>query len=314
MLVNITPESLENGSRTSVVKTENNFNPKNYLDTKLGAGEDKKVLVIRLLPIDLKTGNPFVKVHMHNVPVPKEIAEKGHKNYMCISKNQDINHEKYGNRCPFCELNREEYNKSLEFPEGSEERKEHQKKSCVYISKEAMIVRCIERGKEDEGVKFWKFNLRNDKTDPYNQMINIYRQRKETAERKGNVANIFDIYKGKDLVVTITEGNAAPTIVDDDEYSPLSDDNAKMEAWINDSKKWQDVFTVKPYEYLKLISENKVPWYDKDNEIWIERPAKTDNKQSDYEAIEKTDKIEDSVNNSITEKAFEPKDDDDLPF
>ena len=28
-------------------------------------------------------------------------------------------------------------------------------------------------------------------------------------------------------------------------------------------KKWSDVFSTKPYDYLKLVLEGEVPWYDK---------------------------------------------------
>ena len=44
-----------------------------------------------------------------------------------------------------------------------------------------------------------------------------------------------------------------------------------MKAWIYDSKKWQDVFTCKPYEYLSLVSQMKTPWFDKANNIWIDK-------------------------------------------
>ena len=44
-----------------------------------------------------------------------------------------------------------------------------------------------------------------------------------------------------------------------------------MKTWIYDSKKWQDVFTCKPYEYLSLVSQMKTPWFDKANNIWIDK-------------------------------------------
>ena len=81
----------------------------------------------------------------------------------------------------------------------------------------------------------------------------------------------MDIYEGKDLVVTITNGTSAPTITDDSERSPLSDNAEQMKAWIFDTKKWQDVFTCKTYEYLKLVSELRVPWFDKANNVWVDK-------------------------------------------
>ena len=108
-LPNITPESIvvtNNSSNNGYTRT-NTFNEKNYLNVRLDekSGETQKTLTIRLLPMDLETGNPFVKVHMHNVHVPKEVSKSGYKSYICLSKNKDIDHETYGNKCPFCELN-----------------------------------------------------------------------------------------------------------------------------------------------------------------------------------------------------------------
>lgn len=250
------------------------FDAKNYLNTRLADGEDEKTITIRLLPMDLETGNPFVVVHTHNVKVPSTMVkpgEKPYKSYICLAKNADINHEKFGNKCPFCELNRAAYNESTKATD-PQQKKSYQEISLANLSREAIICRCIERGKEDEGVKFWKFNLRADKTDPYNQIIKLANLRKEEAERKGKVNNILDIYDGRDLNITFTaEGTSAPTVVDDSDRSPLSDNEELMKQWIYDSKKWQDVFTCKPYEYLSLVSQMKTPWFDKANNIWIDK-------------------------------------------
>ena len=273
-LPNITPESIvivndNSSSRTPKTKS---FDEKNYLNVRLDEqnGEKSKTLTIRLLPMDLQTGNPFVKVHIHNVRVPKEVSKSGYKSYICLAKNKDIDHEKYGNKCPFCELNHNAYEASVKETDPIK-KKNFQDISIANISREAVIVRCIERGKEEEGVKFWKFNLRNDKTDPYNQILKLYAMRKEEAERAGVELNILDIYTGRDLNVTITEGNAAPQILDASLSTPLSKDEEQMKAWIYDTKKWQDVFSTKPYEYLSLVSQMKIPWYDREKGIWVDK-------------------------------------------
>lgn len=276
MVINITPEVIEalesekkNGGQK---KPFNNFSEKNYLNTRLAPGETKKEIRIRLLPMD-ETGNPFKKVHMHKIKVPKEVTENGPiygKDYVCLSKNKDIDHDRFGYKCPLCELNKIAYDNMVK--ETDPVKKELLKKqSLSFKEREVVIVRCIERGHESEGVKFWKFNLRDDNTDPYNQMLGLYYMRKKAGEAKGKVVNIFDIYNGKDLIVTFSEGNAAPTIVDDDEYSPVSEDKEQIEAWQNDEKKWFDVFTAKPYEYLSLVSAMKVPWFDKEKGIWVSK-------------------------------------------
>lgn len=256
--------------------TKEGFNLKNYLNVRLDEGEQEKTVIIRLLPMDLKTGSPFVKIHTHNVKVPQEMVKPGdkpYKNYICLSKTKDIDHDKFGSKCPFCEMNRAAYTESTKETDPIK-KKELQDISLSYLSKETVIVRCIERGKEDEGVKFWKFNIREkDKQDPYNQIIKLYNMRKEAAKLKNKEENILDIYNGKDLIVTITsnEGTAAPRIVDDSSFSPLSEDEEQMRKWIYDTKKWQDVFTCKSYEYLELVSQMRIPWYDKTIGKWVDK-------------------------------------------
>ena len=152
-LPNINPESIViNDNSTNNTNKVSTFNEKNYLNVRLDEknGEKEKSITIRLLPMNLETGNPFVKVHMHNVRVPKEVSESGYKSYLCLAKNQDIDHETYGNKCPFCELNQTAYQESLKETDEIK-KKNFQEVSIANKSREAVIVRCIERGKEDEG-------------------------------------------------------------------------------------------------------------------------------------------------------------------
>ena len=331
-LPNITPESIviNNVSENSNSNRTKTFDEKNYLNVRLDEanGEKTKTLTIRLLPMDLQTGNPFVKVHMHNVRVPKEVSKSGYKSYICLSKNKDIDHEKYGNKCPFCELNQNAYQESVKEADPIK-KKNFQDISIANKAREAVIVRCIERGKEDEGVKFWKFNIRNDKTDPYNTILKLYALRKEEGERAGQVLNILDIYNGRDLNVTITEGNAAPQILDASLSTPLSKDEEQMKSWIYDTKKWQDVFSTKPYEYLSLISQMKIPWYDRESGKWVDKTEIDAKYQGKKEEEEKADneikEAEEKVMGNVVTPAQEApkqdftsslimKDDEDLPF
>jgi len=329
-LPNITPESIVvvgNDSTSNHAKSKT-FDEKNYLNVRLDekSGEKSKTLTIRLLPMDLETGNPFVKVHTHNVRVPKEVSTSGWKSYICLSKNKDINHETYGNKCPFCELNQRAYQESLKETDEIK-KKNFQDISIANKARESVIVRCIERGKEDEGVKFWKFNIRDkDKTDPYNQILKLYAMRKEEGERAGQVLNILDIYNGRDLNVTITEGNAAPQILDASLSTPLSRDEEQMKAWIYDPKKWQDVFSVKPYEYLSLVSQMKVPWYDREQGKWVDKEEidaqRNEKKQEETKAEKEIQAAEEKAKGQAVPEppkqdftsSLIMKDDEDLPF
>lgn len=290
-LPNITFDSLvvETSNKTTEKKL-NAFDAKNYLNTRLSDGETEKTLTIRLLPMDLTTGNPFAVIHTHNVKVPQSLVkpgEKPYKTYICLAKTAGIDHEKFGSKCPFCELNRKAYEESTKTTDPII-KKNYQEISLANLSRESVITRCIERGNEDEGVKFWKFNMRNDKTDPYNQILKLVNLRKENAERKGKVENILDIYNGRDLSITFTDGGtSAPTIVDDMDRSPLSENEELMRKWIYDEKKWQEVFTCKPYEYLNLVAQMKTPWFDRNTGMWVDKDefdAKNKAKTEDIDA------------------------------
>jgi hypothetical protein len=271
-LPNISLDSVVNEDEEPKPKKEG-FDVKNYLNVRLAEGETQKTLTIRLLPMDLETGNPFAKIHVHNVKVPQEMVEPGkkpYKTYICLKNSEGIDHEKFGTKCPFCEMNYAAYLESTKETDPVK-KKALQDASLAFKSQEAVIVRCIERGKENEGVKFWKFNIRaKDKLDPYNQILNLAKMREEAAKKKGEVNNILDIYDGRDLNITITSvEKSAPTIIDDSDRSPLSKDEEQMKKWIFDTKKWQEVFTCKPYEYLNLVSQMRIPWFDKQKGVWV---------------------------------------------
>jgi len=323
-LPNISLDSIVNEKTEEQKAKKEGFDVKNYLNVRLSDGEDQKTLTIRLLPMDLKTGNPFAKIHIHNVKVPQEMVkpgEKPYKSYICLNKTEGIDHEKYGTRCPFCEMNYTAYLESTKETDPIK-KKALQDASLAFKSQEGVIVRCIERGKEADGVKFWKFNIRaKDKTDPYNQIMNLAKLRDEEAKKKNKENNILDIYTGRDLNVTITSAEkSAPSIIDDGDRSPLSEDEEQMKKWIFDEKKWQDVFTCKPYEYLNLVAQMRIPWFDKSKGVWVDKEEYeaehgTNTKDINDEiknAENQVKELEKSNNKSIVSSL--EINDDDLPY
>ena len=92
------------------------------------------------------------------------------------------------------------------------------------------------------------------------------------------------------LTITVKRGNTEnQTTIDVIESSvetPVSNDSEQLLAWLNDGKKWQDVFTAKPYEYLQVIQEGKVPWYDRELGTWVDKEeydSKHDKEKKDTE-------------------------------
>lgn len=279
---NITMEAMNdeiNSTQTTVKTKETFFDEKNYLNIRLDGDQTSKELKIRLLPIDGMSQTPFKKIHVHTIKVSKEISASGWKSYICLEKTDGINKELYGSKCPFCELNREAYKNFTEATDEIE-KKRWKDISLDNMAKEACIVRCIERGAEADGPKFWKFNTRKDKTDPKGQIMELYKTRLEESRDEGLAdENILDVRTGKDLKVTISlaadnskSGSSNRTsvkVVDYGKNKPLSMDEEQIAAWVNDEKKWSDVFAVKPYDYLTIILNGEVPFFDKKVNRWV---------------------------------------------
>lgn len=287
---------------------KSSFDEKNYLNVKLGPKEDSKQLVIRLLPVEKGTGNPFKIIHMHTIKVPEAISKSGWKSYVCLNKTDDIDHEHYGTACPFCEMAQDAWSHYREEKKLMEEaQKNHDEEQKNYhegemnrwkeIAKantesEVCILRVIERGAEADGPKFWKFNVRTDGKDPMHFIKDLYALRKkesidEAKMDNGGVlpddfepTNILDLYEGKDLQITVSavydkEGKRTKktsiSVMDYGRFKPLSQDESQIDAWCEDEKVWSDVFVVKPYEYLSIVLDGEVPYYDKANNKWVTR-------------------------------------------
>lgn len=280
-----------------------NFSETNYLNCRLTKNEMTKTLKIRLLPFFPEGGSPFHMIHTHTLKVPKKIAESGFKSYVCLRNTKDID-SSLGDKCPICEIH-DEANKLLRQAETEADKKRYSDLEYQTRCKNTWVVRCIERGHEDEGVKFWKFNVSQKKDGVYDKLFNLFKERKEESGEEEY--NIFDLENGKDLIITLSKDNnnkVAINIVDAGRESPLSKDPELAEKWINDDKKWNDVYVAKPYEYLKIVSTGGVPFFDKENKIWV----------SEEEIL--AAKEEETKNESITQKEnlsqFSNFDSDDL--
>jgi len=280
-------------------KTKTEFDKRNYLQARLLPGETSKTLTIRLLPFESDGGTPFKKVFIHTVKVNKEMSPGGWKTFICPI------HNEMGDRCPFCETSA----KAKELKNAAETQAEREKYSEIEFmnrAKAAWIVRCIERGHEDDGVKFWLFNDSMKKDGVYDKIYNIYKQRKESAERKGKTSNIFDVNDGKDLIITLSKDSNNKTvtkIVDDDDKSPLTSDYDQGMAWINDTKKWDSVYTVKPYEYMAIALQDGVPYWDKEQGKYVNRTEFIESEKARQES---------ELASNITPQTFDPNADNSL--
>ena len=277
---------------TNKPEKNSTYDSRNYLDFSIPEGQKSLEKVIRLLPVNINGDKPefFQIVHLHNIPVNKELNpnKSGKKAYMCLNaKNTGIDHEKYGSKCPVCEAQQALW-KQWHDETDAAKKKAIVKEINQLDIREYCIVRCIERGKEHEGPKFWRIPLRQDQTDAYHKIILLAKTRHEEGLEAGINVNIYSLYEGRDLIITFTDGTGAPTIVDKGISTPVTRDNNLLNEWYYHEKKWSDVFSTKPYDYLKLAFEGEVPWYDKLNKCWVRKTDFDTNKATEETAINDT--------------------------
>ncbi len=305
--VNINVDDILNQREKETTKVlQNTFNVNNYLQARLGDNEDSKDITIRLLPFSPEGGSPFYKVYMHQVKVSKEVSPSGWKRFPCPSKNH------ISEPCPFCET--AELAKTLKKNATSDvDRKRFEEAEIASYAKPMWLVRCIERGHEEDGVKFWLFSDSKQKDGVYDKIYAIFKKRLEKGK------NIFDVNEGKDLCLSLTKdstGKTRITITDEDELTPLTDNYDLGLSWINDSKSWTDVYKVKPYEYMSIIIRGGVPVFDKVQQKYVDKYETNEHtvketESSDIPEHEEVSLIKNNMENTSTNIV---DDDDDLPF
>ena len=310
--VTISPDAIiAQREELNVKRTQNTFNVKNYLQARLGDNEETKEITIRLLPFTPNGGTPFHKIHMHQVRVNKEVSPSGWKRFPCPIKNE------MGDSCPFCETAQQA--RTLKKSTLSEsERKKYEEVEFANYAQNMWIVRCIERGHEEDGVKFWLFSDSKKKDGVYDKIYTIFKKRYEKGK------NIFDVNEGKDLCLELTKDSLGKTIIkitDDDEYTPLTTNFELGSSWINDTKKWTDVYTVKPYDYMSVIVQGGVPVFSKEKNTYVDKDEA--NAIAEKEIEENLTQIKKDLSVSHATEIIKEQvvvdvenidDDDDLPF
>lgn len=320
-------EAMENSHKSLTKK--NDFDVKNYLNTKLG-DENERNITIRILPVSSEDGNFRIAVKTHNLKVSKRIAGSGFKSFLCLNDPQvpDYNPSVH---CPICEKSQYYFNEAKKYRETEPERsKSLFMKACSLRAKTTYIVRVIERGKENEGVKFWRFNENTQGKGIYDSLIALYKQRKDDMAEEGiKNYNIFDLDEGRDIVLNLKktvrsdgQEGVAIQITDKSINKPLTNDVEQGNAWINDVKRWYNAYTVKSYDYLSIIADDKIPYMDRATGVLM---AKTEQDFRDYEESKKRRESEveaaaEALKEHVVEhkmpqlNANENNDEDEFPF
>ena len=293
------------------------FDEKNYLNLRLNKGEVTRDVKVRILPVSSDDPNIFFIINTHSLKVRSEISKSGFKSFICLNDEHLENHDSIG--CPLCNKSRqliEESNKCT----NQEERKALFKAAMQYKAKQTFIVRVIERGHEDEGVKFWRFNAHTDGNGIYDQLMSLYDIRnKESMDATGEPYNIFDLNNGKDIVISLSQDpnsdkkNKVSIKINDAGFAtPLSKDKLQFESWINDPKVWSDMYASKTADYLQIVADGEIPFYDKENRKWIAKDADDEAQKVEEEARKELD--EKPQPKEETEVEEQVQEGDDLPF
>ena len=171
-----------------------------------------------------------------------------------------------------------------------------------YRSQKFYIVKVIDRDKEEDGVKFWRFKHNWKGDGPIDKIIPIWR----------NKGDVTDVNEGRDLIlilqaVPLPGGRGEYTTVSSVMYEDpgkLTEDNAQGVEWTSDEKTWKDVYSQKPVEYLEAISKGLDP-------VW-------DNELKKYTYDDPNNKTNSTVDMSSSSNTVDPqaneKVDEDLPF
>jgi len=229
-------------STSSKSKGSKKFDKNNYFATFLEDGVLSAQRHVRIVEPKGETESPFVEIMGH-----KSQVEGQWKTFICPK------HEK-GEKCPFCEA------RELLLATGDEA---DRKEAIQFSAKKMYVVKLIDRDNPDHGVKFWRIN-HHYKQQGVMDKINAGNTTLPAGEDPISTAN------GRDIIITIT-GDGKKSAVTGVNYAmaqtPLSEDTEQSNAWLASAheKSWEDVYSVKPYEFLEIIVRGGVPYWQKDD-------------------------------------------------
>jgi hypothetical protein len=283
-------------------KSDNKYDLKNYFNAGLPKGVNELKKKIRILPPEEGKKTSFGVMYGHTKKVNGD-----YKTFPCLK------HEK-NEECPFCQA------REALLAGGTEEEKELAKE---YSARKFYIVKVIDRDNEADGVKFWRIKHNYKKEGHFDKIMDAI----ANAEH-----DITDPETGIDLNITIKRNGtgSAVTILTANSKSPLTTDEEKLTKWTSDTRTWEDVYSVRNYDYLAIIVKGETPVWDKEENRWV---AKAIEKESDgiEDEVDMEDelpvpteapkKVEEKVAPKTETKAA-PKvvatddedEDDDLPF
>jgi hypothetical protein len=140
------------------------------------------------------------------------------------------------------------------------------------------VIKGIEREKENEGVKFWRFPHDDKGGGIFDLISPIFKK----------FGDITDPKTGRDLSLTLTkvknkqnngEYTAISAILPNDP-SPLSTNEQLSQQWIDDTMTWENVYKKYDTEYLFIVAEGNIPAWSEAENKWIAKTEADDTEGS----------------------------------
>lgn len=214
-----------------------------YFSEKLREGQKSDERKIRILPV--KEGNSLlVEAYWHEVQVNKQYTK-----IYCTNKND-------GTRCPLCEAN-----EALKMT-GNASDKELAKQFSPRLY---YVLKVIDRDRENEGVKFWRFKHYYNGEGVLDKLIPILKKRGE----------IYDARTGRDLTLSLerdTKGRSKLTSIMDEDPSLLTDPKSeKAKLWMGNEETFKDVYKPKSVDYMEIIAKGLEPVWDKEQKKFVSK-------------------------------------------
>ena len=242
--------------KTKEPKQDYKVDLKKYFSPSLAEGETSGEKQIRILPSTEDPMDFFITKNFQNLLV-------GGKYQKLYDPAQD------GDESPLSELAKQLY------ADAKEEKDETKAKAIKkiannYLPRKFYILRVIERGKENEGVKYWRINHVTDGTGVLDKIKPLVTR---LNNKEAGLGAIWQPIRGRDLILSLGRDSKGYTkiltIQTDDVESPISQDEKQMTDWLNDPTTWRDVYKKKPIEYLRIVAEGGTPTFNKEAGTFI---------------------------------------------
>lgn len=246
-----------------------------YFNPRLEDGEKNGEVTIRLMPTK-EGASPFEEGYFHVMQV------NGQWRKLYCREHND------GDTCPICEVE-----KALKST-GNEEDKKIAK---TYKASKFYLVRVIDRSKEEDGVKLWRFKHNYKGEGELDKMIPLF-------TKKGNLC---DGREGRDLTLMLGRGdknNTKITSIMSEDPSILTNDKDKAKLWVKEILSWKEIYKPSPVDYLEIIANGENPVWDKKLEKFVAKGDETVKKETNTTSVKYKSPV-------VSEEA---EDDDEMPF